>query len=86
MIDSVIDQEYGESFKNKPGYEGLQEKLMSTILGNEVSREAVEDFFELLLIANKLNDEEDDDEESSGGDQEEYSEDEEYEDEDYEEE
>lgn len=58
LIDSVIDQEYGEGFKNKPGYENLQDKLMSTILSNEASREAVGDFFELLLMAEDLNAEE----------------------------
>lgn len=66
LIDSVIDQEYGESFKKKPGYENLQDKLMSTILSNEASREAVADFFELLLLAEELNEEEDwDDEEQA---------------------
>jgi hypothetical protein len=50
LIDSVIEQEYGESFKKKSGYEGLQDKLLSTILSNETTREAVADFFELLLM------------------------------------
>lgn len=57
LIDSVIDQEYGESFKKKPGYENLQDKLTSTILSNEASREAIADFFELLLMAEELQDE-----------------------------
>jgi len=50
LIDSVIDQEYGENFKKKSGYEGLQDKLLSTILSNETTREAVADFFDLLLM------------------------------------
>lgn len=61
LIDSVIEEEYGESFKKKAGYENLQEKLMSTILSNDASREALEDFFELLLVTEELNQ---DDEES----------------------
>lgn len=82
LIDSVIDQEYGESFKNKPGYESLQDKLMATILSNEDSREAVSDFFELLLLAEELNEEEDfADEDGEGEKEEENSSSEEYEDE-----
>jgi hypothetical protein len=82
LIDSVIDQEYGESFKNKPGYENLQDKLMSTILSNEASREAVADFFELLLLAEEINeeagyDEEGEDPEDEEGSHEEYEDEEE---------
>jgi hypothetical protein len=82
LIDSVIDQEYGESFKKKPGYENLQDKLMSTILSNEASRDAVADFFELLLLAEELNeedeyDEEDEDPEDEEGSFEEYEDEEE---------
>ena len=73
LIDSVIDQEYGESFKKKPGYENLQDKLMSTILSNEASREAVADFFELLLLAEELNEEEDWDDEEQAEEEEEGS-------------
>lgn len=50
LIDSVIDQEYGEHFKKKPGYSNLQEKLTQTVLDNPVSREALSEFFELLLV------------------------------------
>jgi hypothetical protein len=50
LIDSVIDQEYGEHFKKKPGYSNLQEKLTQTVLDNPVSREALAEFFELLLM------------------------------------
>ncbi len=50
LIDSVIDQEYGEHFKKKPGYSNLQEKLTKTVLDNPASREALADFFELLLL------------------------------------
>ena len=49
LIDSVIDQEYGEHFKKKPGYGNLQEKLTQTVLDNPVSRQALTEFFELLL-------------------------------------
>ena len=73
LIDSVIDQEYGESFKKKPGYENLQDKLMSTILSNEASREAVADFFELLLLAEELNEEEDWEDEEQAEEEEEGS-------------
>ena len=73
LIDSVIDQEYGESFKKKPGYENLQDKLMSTILSNEASREAVADFFELLLLAEELNEEEEWDDEEQAEEEEEGS-------------
>ena len=50
LIDSVIDQEYGEHFKKKPGYGNLQEKLTQTVLDNPVSRQALGEFFELLLL------------------------------------
>ncbi len=50
LIDSVIDQEYGEHFKKKPGYAGLQEKLTQTVLDNPTSRDALTEFFELLLM------------------------------------
>ncbi len=73
LIDSVIDQEYGEGFKKKPGYENLQDKLMSTILSNEASREAVADFFELLLLAEELNEEEEWDDEEQAEEEEEGS-------------
>lgn len=81
LIDSVIDQEYGESFKNKPGYENLQDKLMSTILSNEASRDAVADFFDLLLLAEELNEDEDWDEDEEGRSEEEEGSLEEFEDE-----
>lgn len=71
LIDSVIDQEYGESFKGKKGYESLQEKLVGTILANEETREAVTEFYELLLLAEELNDENEfEDEEAEGESQE----------------
>ena len=50
LIDSVIDQEYGEHFKDKPGYAGLQEKLTQTVLENPTSAAALSEFFELLLM------------------------------------
>ncbi len=50
LIDSVIDQEYGEHFKKKPGYGNLQEKLTQAVLDNPVSRQALGEFFELLLL------------------------------------
>jgi hypothetical protein len=59
LIDSVIDQEYGESFKKKSGYSNLQDKLLGTILSNEATREAVADFFELLLMVEETDGEED---------------------------
>ena len=58
LIDSVIDQEYGEAFKEKKGYESLQEKLLGTILTNESTREAVADFYELLLMVQEEDEEE----------------------------
>lgn len=50
LIDSVIDQEYGEHFKKKPGYSNLQEKLTQTVLENPTSAAALTEFFELLLM------------------------------------
>ena len=76
LIDSVIDQEYGESFKKKPGYENLQDKLVETVLNSEAYEE-VEDFFKLLLLADdveyeaQLDDEEDDEDPDSQEDTEE---------------
>lgn len=82
LIDSVIDQEYGEGFKKKPGYENLQDKLMTTILSNEASRDAVADFFDLLLLAEELNEDaeyedEEEPEEDEEGSLEEYEDEEE---------
>ena len=71
LIDSVIDQEYGEGFKEKKGYENLQEKLVATILSNEETRDAVGDFFELLLEVEALNEEEEFDDEEAEGESEE---------------
>lgn len=50
LIDSVIDQEYGEHFKGKPGYANLQEKLTQTVLDNPNFRDALSEFFDLLLL------------------------------------
>lgn len=66
LIDSVIEQEYGESFKEKPGYGNLQGKLTRTVLENPSSREALTDFFELLLMIEEPEDEFEDEEESEG--------------------
>ena len=68
LIDSVIDQEYGEGLKKKPGYENLQEKLLETILTNEATRDAVGDFFELLLMVEEQPEDEEafEDEEDEG--------------------
>lgn len=86
LIDSVIEQEYGEAFKEKSGYENLQEKLLRTILENEQTREAVGDFYELLLITEDLNDEEEFEDEEDEGEFEEDDDDEEsFEEESYEE-
>ena len=83
LIDSVIDQEYGESFKKKPGYENLQEKLVETVLNSEAYDE-VEDFFKLLLLAEEVEyesqhedeDAEEDDESLHDSEEEPYEEDE----------
>jgi len=86
LIDSVIEQEYGEAFKEKSGYEGLQEKLLRTILQNDETREAVGDFYELLLITEELNDEEEfEGEEDEGEFEEDDEEEESFEEESYEE-
>lgn len=71
LIDSVIDQEYGESFKDKPGYGNMQDKITQTVLDNPTSREAIEDFIELLLLV------EDDPEDEEGASQDQDAEDEE---------
>lgn len=69
LIDSVIDQEYGEHFKGKPGYANLQEKLTQTVLDNPTSRDALAEFFELLLATEEgaVDDLEDEDDEEGGG-------------------
>lgn len=71
LIDSVIDQEYGEYFKKKPGYAGLQEKLTQTVLENPVSREALSEFFDLLLLTESVEESSHEDEPSSPDDEEE---------------
>lgn len=82
LIDSVIDQEYGEGLKKKPGYGNLQEKLLETILTNEATRDAVGDFFELLLMVEEHPEEEEEfeDEEDEGeSEEDEFEEEESYE-------
>lgn len=49
VVDSVLDEEYGENLKEKPGYSSMQEKIAQTILENDASRQAIEEFIELLL-------------------------------------
>ena len=66
LIDSVIDQEYGEHFKDKPGYSGLQEKLTQTVLENPTSAAALSEFFELLLMTEEDPDAVGDDSEEGG--------------------
>lgn len=66
LIDSVIDQEYGEHFKDKPGYAGLQEKLTQTVLENPTSAAALSEFFELLLMTEDDPDAVGDDDEEGG--------------------
>lgn len=56
LIDSVIEQEYGTYFKKKQGYLNLQEKLVQTVLDNPTSREALEEFFDLLLMTDPAED------------------------------
>jgi hypothetical protein len=71
LIDSVIDQEYGEHFKGKPGYANLQDKLTQTVLDNPTSREALSEFFELLLATEEdgpIEDEDDEDQDEGGDD------------------
>ncbi len=53
LIDSVIDQEYGDEFKKKPGYPLLQDKITTMVLENPASRDALTDFFELLLLLDR---------------------------------
>lgn len=87
LIDSVIDQEYGESFKNKKGYEGLQEKLVSTILANPETEEAVKEFYNLLLLVEEIEEEQEEfEEEGTEGESKEDQEHDGSEDESYEEE
>ena len=69
LIDSVIDQEYGEHFKKKPGYAGLQEKLTQTVLDNPVSREALAEFFDLLLMTEDDDAVDDESQEEEGDDE-----------------
>lgn len=88
LIDSVIDQEYGESFKEKKGYEGLQEKLVSTILSNPETEEAVREFYKLLLLVEDIEEEQQEfeEEEAEGESEEDEEHDDGSEDESYEEE
>lgn len=60
LIDSVIDEEYGEHFKGKPGYANLQEKLTQTVLENPNFRDALSEFFDLLLLTEDDGPEEED--------------------------
>lgn len=71
LIDSVIDQEYGDAFKQKKGYENLQEKLVSTILSNPETESAVREFYDLLLLAEDLEDEQEFEDEEAEGESEE---------------
>lgn len=78
LIDSVIDQEYGEGLKKRPEYLSLKEKLLETVMNSEAFEE-VADFFELLLLSNDLKEnEEGESEEEFEDDDDEDEDDEEY--------
>lgn len=78
LIDSVIDQEYGEHFKKKPGYSNLQEKLTQTVLENPTSAAALTEFFELLLMTEEDPDAVGDDDSEGGGEEDEDEQDSDY--------
>ena len=59
VIDSVLDEEFGENLKKKPGYSSMQEKIAQTILENDDSRQAIEEFIELLLAVEEEEEHED---------------------------
>lgn len=65
LIDSVIDQEYGEGLKGKSGYGNLKDKLIETVMNSEAFEE-VADFFELLLLAQDIREPEEDAKDEQG--------------------
>lgn len=53
LVDGVIGQEYGEHFTRNPAYPQMQEKIAQTLLEDPQRREAVEDFLNVFMLAQR---------------------------------
>ena len=49
LVDSALEQEFGEEIASKPGYPQMQAKITRTILGDPRYREMMEEFLHILL-------------------------------------
>ncbi|MEW6281433.1 MAG: hypothetical protein AB1758_22680 [Candidatus Eremiobacterota bacterium] len=49
LVDSALEQEFGEEIQHKPGYPQMQHKITRTILSDPHYREIVEDFLYCVL-------------------------------------
>ncbi len=49
LVDSALEQEFGEEIARKPGYPQMQAKITRTILGDPRYREMMEEFLHILL-------------------------------------
>jgi len=49
LVDSALEQEFGEEIASKPGYPQMQARITRTILGDARYREMMEEFLQILL-------------------------------------
>ncbi len=49
LVDSALEQEFGEEIASKPGYPQMQARITRTILGDTRYREMMEEFLQILL-------------------------------------
>ena len=49
LVDSALEQEFGEEIAQKPGYPQMQARITRTILGDPRYREMMEEFLSVLL-------------------------------------
>lgn len=49
LVDSALEQEFGQEIARKPGYPQMQAKITRTILGDPRYREMMEEFLHILL-------------------------------------
>lgn len=54
LVDSALEQEFGQEIARKPGYPQMQAKITRTILDNPNYREMMEEFLEILLESERL--------------------------------
>jgi hypothetical protein len=51
LVDTALEQEFGQEIISKPGYAQMQHKITRTILEDERYREMMEEFLSLLVLS-----------------------------------